>query len=199
MDPDPTELFDRAAAALQARLREVTVGDLDAPTPCPGWTVRDLLAHLAEESCWAAGALTGEAPEVIATRCDGDLLGEQPVGSLDRLTAAARVATRDTSRETVSFGDSTMATADYLTELFADHLIHTWDLAVATGDDPVLDEELVAACASWFDAHERQWREAGEIAAPVPVDDDADPQTRLLARFGRNPAAPIHRTSNTGE
>ncbi len=121
----PADLFDRAAAGLQRRLPTVTPADLDAPTPCAGWNVRDLLAHLAEESCWAAGVLVGDAPEVVAARCDGDLIADQPVAALDRLTAAARTAARDPSRDTVSFGERTMATADYLTELFADNLVHT--------------------------------------------------------------------------
>ncbi len=92
-----------------------------------------------------------------------------------------------------------MATADYLTELFADNLVHTWELAVATGGDTVLDDDLVAACARWFNGHEGEWREAGEIGAAVPVDDDTDPQTRLLARFGRGPAAAMRGTSSTAE
>ncbi|MBW3579341.1 MAG: maleylpyruvate isomerase family mycothiol-dependent enzyme, partial [Actinobacteria bacterium] len=119
----PDDLFDRAAAGLQRRLPAVTPADLDAPTPCAGWNVRDLLAHLAEESCWAAGVLVGDAPEVVTARCDGDLIADQPVAALDRLTAAARTVARDPSRDTVSFGERTMATGDYLTELFADYLV----------------------------------------------------------------------------
>ena len=71
-------------------------------------------------------------------------------------------------------------------QLFADHLIHAWDLARAIGADEHLDEELVASCATWFKAVEEAYRRAGAIAAPPPVPGHADAQTLLLARFGRH-------------
>jgi hypothetical protein len=70
--------------------------------------------------------------------------------------------------------------------LFADHLIHAWDLARAIGGDECLDAGLVAACATWFDAVEDAYRSAGAIAVRPPVPGDADAQTMLLARFGRS-------------
>ena len=39
---------------------------------------------------------------------------------------------------------------EYVSQLFADHLIHAWDLARAVGADERLDPELVDACAAWF-------------------------------------------------
>ena len=74
---------------------------------------------------------------------------------------------------------------EYTLQLFADHLIHAWDLARAIGADEHLDEELVASCATWFEATEEAYRSAGAIAARPPVPGDADAQTLLLARFGR--------------
>jgi hypothetical protein len=67
----------------------------------------------------------------------------------------------------------------------AEHLIHAWDLARAIGADERLDGELIESCASWFDAVEDAYRNAGVIAARTPVAGDADAQTVLLARFGR--------------
>ncbi len=70
-------------------------------------------------------------------------------------------------------------------QLFADHLIHAWDLARAIGADERLDPELVDACAAWFAPVEEAYRGAGAIAGRPPVPDGADAQTRLLAMFGR--------------
>jgi uncharacterized protein (TIGR03086 family) len=83
----------------------------------------------------------------------------------------------------LSFGD--VPGSEYTLQLFADHLIHAWDLARAIGADEQLDEELVASCASWFGPVEDVYRSAGAIAARPPVADDADAQTVLLACFGR--------------
>ena len=55
----------------------------------------------------------------------------------------------------------------------------------AHGVDDTLDPEAVHAVAEWFEPTEELWREAGVIGPRVPVPDDADEQTRMLAMFGR--------------
>ena len=69
-----------------------------------------------------------------------------------------------------------------------DALIHTWDLATATGQDPSLDPELVDACIAMFlpEMPERG-RASGLVGAAVDVPEDASPQSRLLAAMGRQP------------
>ena len=71
---------------------------------------------------------------------------------------------------------------------FMDALIHTWDLATATGQDASLDPELVDACIAMFlpDMPERG-RASGLVGPAVDVPDDASPQDRLLAAMGRRP------------
>jgi uncharacterized protein (TIGR03086 family) len=83
----------------------------------------------------------------------------------------------------LSFGD--FPGSEYTLQLFADHVIHAWDLARAIGADEHLDDELVASCATWFEAVEEAYRGAGAIAERPPVPGHADAQTLLLARFGR--------------
>ena len=67
-----------------------------------------------------------------------------------------------------------------------DLLVHTWDLARATGGDERLDEELVAHTLASMTPFDEVLREHG-FAAKVPVDDDADDQTKLLCFLGRRP------------
>ncbi|MEZ5138606.1 MAG: hypothetical protein R2711_07500 [Acidimicrobiales bacterium] len=69
---------------------------------------------------------------------------------------------------------------------FMDVLIHTWDLATATGQDATLDPELVAACTAMFlpDMPENG-RAAGLIGPAVEVGADATPQQILLGALGR--------------
>jgi uncharacterized protein (TIGR03086 family) len=71
---------------------------------------------------------------------------------------------------------------------FMDNLVHTWDLAVATGQDPTLDTDLVDACVALFlpDMPERG-RAAGIVGPAVAVPEDASPQDRLLGAMGRRP------------
>ena len=71
--------------------------------------------------------------------------------------------------------------------LTQDVLVHTWDLARAVGADDRLDPEW---CAIFFDdlpADPNVLSASGMFAAPVAVDDQADVQSKLLSRLGRDP------------
>jgi len=82
----------------------------------------------------------------------------------------------------LSYGDEDME--EYVAQLAADHLIHGWDLAVATGGDAHLDQDLVIEVAAWFAQREEIYRSAGAIGARAATSGDA--QSELLASFGRN-------------
>ena len=72
-------------------------------------------------------------------------------------------------------------------QLIADHAIHGWDLAVATGGDTAIDDELVAALTGWFVEREDLYRGAGAVAERPPVS-ARNAQEELLVAFGRDPA-----------
>ena len=63
----------------------------------------------------------------------------------------------------LSYGEEQMD--EYVHQIAADHLIHAWDLAVATGTDPRLDPHLVGDVAAWFAEREPLYRGAGAIGA----------------------------------
>jgi uncharacterized protein (TIGR03086 family) len=78
--------------------------------------------------------------------------------------------------------------ADAVAGTFMDVLIHTWDLARATGQDEQLDPRLVEACAAMFlPEMPRRGREAGIVGPEVLLGDGAPAQDRLLAAMGRTP------------
>lgn len=158
------------------------------PTPCADWTVRELVNHLVAENLWTAPLMDGATIADVGTAYDGDVLGDDPVAAWDAAAASARVAVAaDGALERtvhLSFGDA--PAREYVSQLFADHLIHAWDLAQAIGTDDRLDPGLVTACASWFATVEDGYRSAGLIGPRLSVAVDADAQTRLLARFGRS-------------
>ena len=75
------------------------------------------------------------------------------------------VAERLPAAETVhlSYGDE--QPAEYVRQLAADHLVHAWDLAAATGGDRTLDPELVDEVAAWFAEREELYRAGGAVGA----------------------------------
>ena len=78
--------------------------------------------------------------------------------------------------------------ADWDVQQFMDALVHTSDLATATGQDSSLDPELVDACIVMFlpEMPERG-PASGLIGLAIVVPDDASARDRLLAAMGPQP------------
>jgi len=184
---DIPAMFGRAVAEFDARVRQIDGHQWQAGTPDEDWCVRDLVNHLVAEDLWAPPLLAGSTITEVGDRFEGDVLGSEPMAAWTAASAeAVRAVQADGAMDRIvhlSFGD--FPGGEYTLQLFADHLIHAWDLARAIGADERLDEELVTSCAAWFEAMEESYRSAGVIAARPPVPSDSDPQTLLLARFGR--------------
>lgn len=203
MDMHVTDLHRRSVEGFKARLDALEQADgaaWDAPTPCAEWDVRALVNHIVNEDLWTVPLMEGATMEEVGDRFDGDLLGDDPVAiaraACDAaITAAASGVVAGTTVH-LSFGDT--PADEYAYQLAADHIIHGWDLAVATGGDPTIDPELVEACAAWFAGREDLYRGAGAIGPRPEAGGDGEPsggeagaggpQDRLLRAFGRDPS-----------
>ncbi|MDO7869082.1 TIGR03086 family metal-binding protein [Nocardioides jiangxiensis] len=155
-----------------------------APTPCAEWDVRALVNHVVGEELWLPPLLAGRTIAEVGDRFDGDLLGADPKAAGRRAAGAAAEAgegVADGQRVQLSYGEE--AASEYLMQLAADHLVHGWDLAAASGQDRRLDPELVDAVAAWFRDREDMYR-AGNAIGPRATS-AGDPQAELLAAFGR--------------
>lgn len=187
---DIVTLHQRATAGFGARVHAVADDQWTLPTPCAQWDVRQLVNHVVGENRWAVPLLSGSTIAEVGSRLDGDLLGDDPMKAWD--ASAAEVATavsRPGAMDDIahlSFAD--LPGREYAAQLFADALIHGWDLARAIGADERLDPELVDACAEWFGANEDGYRSAGVIAPRPTVPSVSDGQTQLLVAFGRDPS-----------
>jgi uncharacterized protein (TIGR03086 family) len=185
---DVPELYRRASAGFAARVHGIA-GRWDAPTPCAGWDVRALVHHVVEEERWAPLLLAGRTIEQVGDQLAGDLLGTDPASAFDTAAAAAEAAVAESAamHRTVhlSFGD--VPGSEYAMQLAADHLVHSWDLAVALDLDPTLDREAVVAVHTWFGPMEDTYRGAGLIGPRTQLPAGAGQQDELLAMFGRRP------------
>jgi uncharacterized protein (TIGR03086 family) len=185
-----SELHRRAVAEFASRMDALGPSGPStwaSETPCAGWDVRTLVNHVTGEDLWTAPLLAGQTIADVGDRFDGDVLGDDPVGAFASAGSEATAASAfvDPGRTVhLSFGD--VPASEYLNQLAADHLVHAWDLAAATGGDRNFDPEVVAAVADWFVDREKMYRAGGAIGPRVPVPSD-DPQDRLLAAFGRDP------------
>lgn len=182
---DVHELYRRTVDGWAERVRAVGPDQWAAPTPCADWDVRALVNHVVGEDLWAAELVRGATIDEVGDRLDGDLLGEDPVATA--VDAAARatgvVAEAAPAKVHLSYGDEDLD--EYLMQLSADHLVHGWDLAAATGGATDLDPDTVARVGAWFAEREERYRSAGIIGDRTSA--GGDPQSDLLAGFGRDP------------
>jgi uncharacterized protein (TIGR03086 family) len=181
-------LHAQAMAGFDTVVREVQGGQWQLPTSCSDWDVRALVNHVVAEARWAQPLLAGRTVADVGTALDGDLLAEDPLAAwtAGREAALAAAGAPDVETRIVHLSFADTPALEYLRQLTADYLIHTWDLAVTIGADDRLDPELVASVTAWFPAHAAAYRGAGMIASAVPVAADADAQRRLLGQFGRD-------------
>ena len=185
---EPNTLHARAVDGWARLVDAVGDDQWELPTPCTDWSVRDLVNHVVGEQAWTAPLVHGSTIDEVGDRFDGDLLGDDPKARARDAAAQAVAAVAEAvprgGTVHLSYGDEQLD--EYVRQLAADHLVHGWDLAVATGADATLDPELVDAVASWFAEREELYRAVGAVGDRVAGGDDA--QSRLIAASGRDPA-----------
>lgn len=179
--------FQRAVNAVDASLHALSPDQWTRPTPCAEWDVRALVQHVVNELAWVTPLVAGRTIAEVGDSLDGDLLGSDPLGAFHHHSRAAHAALEEPGAlaRTVqlSYGEETAS--GYAEQVTGDVLIHAWDLARAADLDDELPADLVEWAAGWAPEVTAMMARAGMVDPPVPVSPDADPQTALLALFGR--------------
>lgn len=188
--PDP--VLERHAEALRLfgqYVHAVSDAQWEAPTPCSEWTVRDLVNHVTAEQLWIPPLVTdGRTVEDIGSTFNGDVLGTDPAAAWDEASAAAHTAfaVPGALNRTVRLSYGPALGSAYCSELIADCVVHTWDLARGIGADDRLPDGLVEFSLKEVVPYADGLAASGMYAAPVEIPAGADAQTRLLALLGRS-------------
>ena len=179
---DISERYERVTAQFTDRVRAVQEGDWDNPSPCEGWTARDVVGHLTEWIPGFFGAQGVAFPPVPS-------VADDPVGAWDTVRATMATALADPALaakqvETPFSSQSFAETVDMI--VTGDVFTHTWDLARATGQSEALDpDQLQRMIAGMSAMPEEALRADGMFGPPVEVPADADDQTKFLGYVGR--------------
>jgi uncharacterized protein (TIGR03086 family) len=190
------ERFAAAADGFARGVRPVRLEQWTDPTPCADWNVRQLVNHVARGNLNYRLLLEGGTAADFGRLRDADALGTDPVAAFEasaRACAEAFAAPGALDRR-LDHPLGRLPGRQALAVRTADTLIHTWDLARATGADEALDPGLV----SWLGGHLAEiYAGMPEMptstetthrffAAPV-VASAGGAQDRLLRLTGRDP------------
>ena len=177
MGPDLLDLYDRGSA-WAVEVVSGAVNDLDATTPCEEWNVRTLLNHMLDAQRYFLSAARGEQASPPGATAP-EILSDDPAGDFRKMRTDMLAAYSDPEvreRTGISLGIA-----------FSDLLLHTWDLARATGQDTTMPEGLAEADYGLIHGRFTDEQRKGVFKPEVPVAPGASAQDRLLAYCGRNP------------
>src|SRR4051812_1326779 len=134
MKTDLLDLYRQASDWTAEKIAATT--DLDAATPCDGWSVRNLLDHMLDTQRYFAAAARGEkasppnpTPPPLSTQ---DPVADFAKSRSDVLDAFGRPGVIE-------------KTGPVLGIAFSDQLLHGWDLARATKQDTTMPDGLARA------------------------------------------------------
>ena len=187
----PPSGLQHASDDFAATVRLVGADQWELPTPCDGWTVRDVVGHVAAgcrmAETLAAGGTRNDAITVLGI----DHLGDDPVGAIDAALAAQLDAFSrpDVATHVFQHPAGDMPGAQVQRFRLGDLLVHQWDLARAIGADETLDDELVREVWDGISPMIPMLATSGVFGSGPSgmVTDEAPLQTRLLDAMGRRP------------
>lgn len=156
------------------------------PTPCPEFTVAQLVGHLVGVARRVAVVLSGRPAMSVPSTVDStDWAGDWSNGraELDPLLAEADLG------QPVSVPWGTVPAGAAMAMYAGEFAVHAWDLAAATGRLTDLDERIAgAALPSTVATIPERGRGAGVPFGPVvSVGAQAGAYERLVAWTGRDP------------
>jgi uncharacterized protein (TIGR03086 family) len=186
---DNIALLARALDQAGAVISTISSDQTHLATPCRGWDVHALLAHVVRDDL--RNFLVAARGETADWQAPPQDLG---TGWADDFRDGARELleqwrSADLDRSVATPGGPEMPLRARADQQIAELAVHAWDLVRATGADLTLDPELAEHALAWSRPMlQPQFRGPDKaFAAAVPVPDDAAAYDRLAGWFGRDP------------
>jgi uncharacterized protein (TIGR03086 family) len=177
MPTDLVELYRQASAWTAGKI-PAAAQQLDAPTTCEPWSVRDLLNHMLATQQFFLGAATGEEHPLPGPN-PPPLISDDPAHDFAECREAMLAA----------YGEPGVLerTGPSLGIAASDQLLHGWDVARSTDQDAKMPEGLPEAAYDVIHGRFTEEQRKGVFKPERQVATDASPQDRLLAYTGRTP------------
>jgi uncharacterized protein (TIGR03086 family) len=191
--------FHRAAVqASVGVVAAVTRDDLHRPTPCAGWNLLDLLAHMTAQHHGFAAAARGRGDNEVVWAAERavDAVATDPGGTYaaaaaDVLDAFAADGVLEASFALPEFGPgAAFPGAIAIGFHFVDYVVHGWDVARSIGAPLALSDDVVAAVLPLvFVVPDGEYRttDGAPFGPAVAAPDGASDLDRILSHLGRLP------------
>jgi uncharacterized protein (TIGR03086 family) len=183
-------VLDTALRVLATVASDISDKNWTQPTPCGDWNVTQLFQHaVGDQLAWASAITVGPPPAEDPFTPSGQL-HDTPAAMLDQARAAAVQAWQGVEPGTVKvptplpLGSLPAAVAAAACALDAG--VHAWDLAMATGQESPLTNELAAELHAAATQVVEPLRGFAYEPALLPEDSD-DTVAALLRYLGRRP------------
>ncbi|MFF4182983.1 TIGR03086 family metal-binding protein [Streptomyces sp. NPDC001691] len=191
--PAPLPDLGHAAAELTRLLANIRDDQLKGPTPCPEYTLRDLLAHIAGLSVAFQDAARKNLGPTTGTAPSSTRPPELPAdwrGSLPLALAAMAAAWRDPAAwaGTTQAGGLTLPASVAGCVALDELVVHAWDVARATGQAyRPAPADLEVSYAFLAPSKDDPASRGDAFGPAVDVPADAPPLDRLIGMSGRDP------------
>ena len=174
--------YTRSLYGFDAVVRRTPGDAWSNASPCDGWTAADVVAHNVGMNRMIAGFTTGHGAPHAAHETSDDPAASWAASLEDLLSALDT----DGALQTVAMTPwGELAVEKFLGFVWVDPLIHTWDLAVAVGQPPVLDDDLVDQGVARLERAGDSLVGPGRFEPAVAVDDGASALDRFISLSGR--------------
>jgi uncharacterized protein (TIGR03086 family) len=183
------KLMAQAAEAASAVAAGVSPDQYDRPTPCPGWDVRALANHLTH---WTAVISERRARKEAPLESEDENTdytgGDWPAFFAARVERAVAAWGEPGAWDgEITLVQDPLPAQMIGTMLFAELVMHGWDLAAATGQSLTVAPEVADAALRAIAGMAEMGREWGAFGPEVVVPADAPDLDKALALSGRDP------------
>ncbi|MGZ5401054.1 MAG: hypothetical protein ACXWDM_13685 [Nocardioides sp.] len=172
------ELLDRSLAYTRGALAEVRVDHLGLATPCRGWPLALLLAHMDDALDAYSQAATGQVSLVAKQSLS-------PIESIRDRACALLGWWLDHPPDEVEVGDRRLSSHTLVAAAALEITVHGWDLHATVGAPVDVPADLAAPLLTIARVVVGDDDRDGCFAAPVPAVPDACDSRQLLAFLGR--------------
>jgi uncharacterized protein (TIGR03086 family) len=190
-DEQLVDYFVRSSAMFGEVVRDVGDEEWSLPTPCEGWDVRTVVAHVVVGDAQIPTLLAGGTVERVE-EFNPSVLGANPLAAWrgTALAAIRALAVPGALEQRYDHPIGNVRGRTIIGFRITDSLVHGWDVATALGDGApggglLLDPELCEYCLDFWFPMAPTLPGSGYYASALLPPEGADAATRLLSLLGR--------------